>query len=459
VKIGEPEKFKCNYFKPFSALSYFTVADLRKLDKAKILYNHIWFGSLNNDLIAEIYEDKRYLKIIEHSNYNPRLISFITDAYRLTAISKNTYWDYIQNTLNRPKDIWKNVIEIQLDTECRHVIVGIVLHGKSIQETVLKNYINRLKSNYKKFDNTKSTDSIIRLLVGALINRNQRPDLEPYYDLFNPSIGDYIIAEYFDQPKYMAYQISYLKTEEALFNLINLYRSKIITQNNFRECCNKIFKYIKEDNDNHLENKFYSKLLSILIDHSIQILHFNQYLATLVNLFFETDEKVLNYSQFKIVKYCLEKELINDENKITNCSEHCLEYEIYDNEDLALISDILDLYDSPDYLNKLLKETVIEFISDTLKNNVIEEGIYSDIFNEEEIDYAPLYHYVNGLLSDFAILFSNEEINEICEYCDLYDIVQYNLESSMHYDDDDRFPGNTDSFGSDNAIEDLFDRN
>ena len=42
------------------------INNLSSLDKAHILYNHIWFSNLHVDFIDEIYKDKRYRKIIKH---------------------------------------------------------------------------------------------------------------------------------------------------------------------------------------------------------------------------------------------------------------------------------------------------------------------------------------------------------------------------------------------------------
>ena len=47
------------------------------LDKAKILYNHIWFSQLEDGYIDEIYRNKRYLNIIKHDNYNPYVMQVL----------------------------------------------------------------------------------------------------------------------------------------------------------------------------------------------------------------------------------------------------------------------------------------------------------------------------------------------------------------------------------------------
>ncbi|MEX5927739.1 hypothetical protein [Providencia hangzhouensis] len=82
------------------------VKNLAVLDKAKILYNHIWFSNLPQEYKNCFWVDKKYRQIISHKNYNPRLISFITDYDKVSHLSSEKYWDYIIESLNNPSAIW-----------------------------------------------------------------------------------------------------------------------------------------------------------------------------------------------------------------------------------------------------------------------------------------------------------------------------------------------------------------
>jgi len=62
------------------------VENLTPLDKAHILYNHIYYSNLEKDYIDAIYENKRYHEIIGHRNFNPRIIEFITDNNRIRNV-------------------------------------------------------------------------------------------------------------------------------------------------------------------------------------------------------------------------------------------------------------------------------------------------------------------------------------------------------------------------------------
>ena len=105
------------------------IGSLKSIDKAKILYNHIFFSNLAEDFIDELYIDERYKEIINHKNYNPRVISFITDSQRLIEIEKDGYWSYILSTLEDPAQIWENVFDRQTDEISKDIMVTVVLHN------------------------------------------------------------------------------------------------------------------------------------------------------------------------------------------------------------------------------------------------------------------------------------------------------------------------------------------
>lgn len=196
-----------------------SISLLTDMDKAKILYNHIWFGDLDEEYIDQIYEDRRYLKIIKHRNFNPRLISFITDHHRISGISPEEYWSYINSTLSNPKDIWRNVFDVQVDDICRHIVVAVSLHGKSMAEDSLKRVYSGLASSDIVVKPTKNYDAAIRLLVGALLNRSILDGGRISYDLFNPSIADFVISNYLNDFGYIDELLVHLRTPESISNL------------------------------------------------------------------------------------------------------------------------------------------------------------------------------------------------------------------------------------------------
>lgn len=169
------------------------VTELEDIDKARILYNHIYFSSLNESYIEQLYIDKRYLEIIKHKNFNPRLIEFITDEQRFDLISVEKYWKRVEDSINNPKDIWEHVFHNQLKEYERILIYIIVYFGSKIDEDTLKITV----TNYFKNKSIPTTniqfDKAIKTLSGSLITRIIGGE-SVEFELFNPSIKDYVIS-------------------------------------------------------------------------------------------------------------------------------------------------------------------------------------------------------------------------------------------------------------------------
>jgi len=122
-----------------------TIDQLSKMDKARILYNHLWFSKLEENYIDEIYKNNRYLDIIKHRNFNPRLIEFITDIDRVN-VPPSEYWVNILRTFENPKDIWNDCFKVQNNAFVRSLVLLTVLNGGTIKEEDLRSSYGRLNT-------------------------------------------------------------------------------------------------------------------------------------------------------------------------------------------------------------------------------------------------------------------------------------------------------------------------
>mgnify|MGYP005996151531 FL=1 len=207
------------------------IDSLENIDKAMILYNHLWHSELDEKFIDEIYEDKRYKQIILHKNFNPRLIAFITDIQKIEKedVEVKGYWQYIIEKLDNPKDVWKNTFDKQSDEFIRILVMLTVLNGNKIEEYKLRNaYIQYIKLSGLNNDShvAKDFDSIIGDVVKYFLNRSQNILKKIEYTLFNPSIADFIINKYNKDDERLINSYLALMSKESLIELRSL-RSKI----------------------------------------------------------------------------------------------------------------------------------------------------------------------------------------------------------------------------------------
>ncbi|MCR1026807.1 restriction endonuclease [Cellulophaga baltica] len=226
------------------------VENLTSLDKAKILYNHIYHSNLSKEYIDQIYENKRYRGIIGHKNYNPRIIEFITDNIRVGEVSSKDYWNYIIKNLEEPEAIWADYFQNQTDDCIRALTFLTVYNNGKIAEELLRNAYNTFLKihpvNLGDFSD-KSFESVRKLVTKSLLNRNQINDNEYEYVLFNPSITDFVLSSYTSENELVSNIVKSLKTETSIRFINTLHLSKKITSQSFKKIQENLFDYFFEE--------------------------------------------------------------------------------------------------------------------------------------------------------------------------------------------------------------------
>lgn len=72
--------------------------DISIEEKAEIFYNHLLKNKIPKVYYDTLKENRRYKNIINHKNYNPRIIEFVTEEYRYGKVDPKDYYEYILKT-------------------------------------------------------------------------------------------------------------------------------------------------------------------------------------------------------------------------------------------------------------------------------------------------------------------------------------------------------------------------
>lgn len=367
-----------------------SIGDFSNLDKAKILYNHIWYSKLDDELLNKFFENRKYREIISHKNYNPRIIEFITDAERVTS-TQEKYWRYVLDTLDNPVDIWNNYFKIQTNDYVRNLVILAVFNGGSIYENELKDsflYLIKIENITNPSHTEKDFNSVAQLASKSFLNRIMR-DGVVYYSLFNPSIADFILREYCNNSAKLTNVFLALCTVKSLDNLQSLLSEKIISVDLY----NRIHESLIIDDDLFEKNHDYILNLmhsfrndiqkkKIIIQYLVEVttnktpVNDIEILLNLVYLF-KTNFKHLDSEYFKwiIHNYSMDKESLKT----------IMNFVVYLNlEDSDLISVLKN--ETEDYLENSLEEIA----SDIDVNEFI--GYYSDEYGNDAT-----HHDVDGL--------------------------------------------------------------
>jgi hypothetical protein len=324
-----------------------------------------------------------------------------------------------------------------------------------------KLFIGRLKSTPLFLDKSKSTDSIIKLLVGALINRNQQSNSKIYYDLFNPSIGDFIIDSYLDDAHYVAQLIACLNTPSSIINLNDIVNAKKIPYETFERVVKKILAIACNEMEMDFQKEYIQELVCTMLNFSIIPTKYIQVLKDACNTLITIPNITYNNNQLQIIEYALSKNWISGKNEnLIESLYNSIDVENYDEIEYALLSKISDKTDLNIELSNLLNERVKDFLKDTLIDTFIQEDYFGDAFHEDDFHKDEFISFVEKKLEYINVYFTHQDFNELYDSCDFEKILTYNYKVSDRedYDHDYNFDDKNNEMDEHLSILDLFDR-
>lgn len=89
-----------------SAKYILELSDYSRGDIARILYNHLYFSKLPFNYINELLKGKFYLDIIDHKNFSPRIIEWMSSMQYVHTVPIEQYRDFFKLTLDQPQQLW-----------------------------------------------------------------------------------------------------------------------------------------------------------------------------------------------------------------------------------------------------------------------------------------------------------------------------------------------------------------
>jgi hypothetical protein len=94
----------------------------RPLERAQILHNHVWHSqALTPAAVEALGVDRGYRRLVEHPNFNPRVIEYITglqEGNPVVRLDGEGWLEFAVAQLDHPEEIWRTAYEQHLgDTE------------------------------------------------------------------------------------------------------------------------------------------------------------------------------------------------------------------------------------------------------------------------------------------------------------------------------------------------------
>lgn len=439
-----------------------SVDGLTSYEKAQILYNHLWHGNLDDERINELYEEQRYLEVIEHKNFNPRLISFITDADRLEGTAPAEYWEYLKGMLSNPKDVWRHVFDAQVDAMSRHIVVAICCNDSRISESELEACFHRLDASSLGAENSLSFTATMRLLTGALINRNVGFFGPPNYTLFNPSVADFVIANYLQSAVYIDGIVDALRTPQSLKYVKSLGESDSISPAVEKQFFELQAARFLAGEFGFEPTPYVLRLIKLLTNVGLRSEPLDSGILRVVNMQINAGWADLGEDFYEICRWCADHAILHpNDSPLLNYVAQAIASERNSYEELVVLSKLVREIDTEDgNLVQAFAEELERFLAETITEDVSRDDVLSGLFHSDDYNQAEVREYIEGSLDEFAIKLSPEQIDYVADCCDEDSIIESNRESAGHEEgaSEWHFGAKGGNEGVVDQIADLFDR-
>jgi hypothetical protein len=184
-----------------------TVEHYTRGRRARILYNHVYFSTLPCAYVRALLRDRSYRKVIDHPNYSPRIIEWMTTDTALTGVPPDKFPDAFVAALDNPTRIWEHALENQLGDDAQYVLLCLATISGRIGHDDLRHAWETLVIKGTNAEPTiaerKRFVTALKQLDGSFV-RTTRSHAEIVVEFHNPSIRDFVSRRLAGEPATLA---------------------------------------------------------------------------------------------------------------------------------------------------------------------------------------------------------------------------------------------------------------
>ncbi|PNH89494.1 hypothetical protein C1M56_05580 [Vibrio diazotrophicus] len=199
--------------------------------KARILYNHLLVSETPQSHIRTLVESSMLAKIVDHKNYNPRVIEAMTDTLNICDIEPDNYPVAFTEALNNPVQIWDTAFRTHIDHRCQNLLIAMFfLSEYGVSLAILRSSFDKLHTTisrtYGLAHGPKDFEETLRILEGSFVKIITIR--EPIISFINPSLKDYLSTYLLDK-NLIIRLVPTAASIDWLSNLWNFVRSNVFS--------------------------------------------------------------------------------------------------------------------------------------------------------------------------------------------------------------------------------------
>lgn len=160
--------------------------------KARILYNHLLVASTPQPYISALIDSEKIASIVDHKNYNPRIIEWMTDKSHLGDTRPEDYPSAFLFALDHPNRLWDIAFRNHISKSCQHLLFALFFGSEyGVMVDDLRPTFNALHAHmctkYGEPHDPKDFEEALHILEGGFIALSDRR-----VSFVNPSLRDYL---------------------------------------------------------------------------------------------------------------------------------------------------------------------------------------------------------------------------------------------------------------------------
>lgn len=201
------------------------VVDLQcytKYIRAKILYNHIADAHLPTEYIEDLIKGNKYLELVNHSNFNPRVIEFYIDKGRWKDVKPNLFLQKFKEFFDKPYSVWDSAFN-DLSKEARYMLFILSTTGKNVSLEdwqIAYNYFAK-NTNLNLSLDEHDWNNNLKILENSFVKTIKVRTDEIIIDFINPSVLDFISLKLKEQNESIKLLLQHCYFVEQLYTMFS----------------------------------------------------------------------------------------------------------------------------------------------------------------------------------------------------------------------------------------------
>lgn len=215
--------------------------DYNKAIRAKILYNHLAGADIPLEYLHEIISQKRYKQIVDHQNFNPRIIETIVNQRLWEQVHVNEFFPKIMEMFNKPVVVWDFPFR-KLDSYARYALLVLrTLGGSVLLDDWKEAFISFLQNNFYLLHMTFDEDkwnSALKVLSDCFICIDMYGGSHKV-SFHNPSVPEFLETHLKDRKEMQKMLLSGAIYEEQTYTLFNDSHLNDMSESDIVDMCDR----------------------------------------------------------------------------------------------------------------------------------------------------------------------------------------------------------------------------